>query len=168
MNNLMHSRIESLKALLASAAIKVPVYICFHTLTERYMLGVQSVEVHNELLKVQSANRETQILCLLIEELVEIRAYKDSNGMPIFLHDFDAEEETIPEIRRRVDFERFNLAERASEEYRQVQEWMYDFVHFKKSGSVSTELLSAVDRYGSESLSYGDASEVIGALHMAA
>ena len=166
----IENSLTQLQEVIASSAYKLPIFVRFQSPEQYLTVAVNSISIIEGTVVIEGDSGDR--LVLEMEKLTSVAAFRDASGKAIFLHNFDAEEETMPEIRRRVDFERFILAKRAAEEYRQVQEWMYDFVHFKKSGSVSTELLSAVDRYGSESLSYdddaSDASEAIEALHMAA
>jgi hypothetical protein len=88
-------RIARLSTQLQNPAINAPIFVRFQ-MTDRYLtIPVMAVALNGNTVEVKAADGLTH--SINIESLIDVVAFRDVSGAPVFLHDFDAENNYMPD-----------------------------------------------------------------------
>lgn len=128
-NHQIQMTAKQLQERLASPKFQIPIFTRFRIENGSIVLPVQSISIDSEgVTLLSSVNGKSVAISFFWEELKAIEALCDINRKPVFLHNFDEEEDAPKEIKREKETE-YNRAVKETKEYTEMQAKYYDFAH---------------------------------------
>lgn len=130
-NQQVQTNAKQLEDRLASPDFRLPILTRFRIESGSLIVPVQTISIDADGVTLLSEdNGRSEVISLRWEELKAIEALCDTNRKPVFLHNFDEEEDAPKEIKRDKESE-YNRGVREAKEYVEMQAKYYDFVHGK-------------------------------------
>jgi len=122
---------KQLQNRLADPEFELPIFVRLRAQTGTLVILAQSISFDGDGLTFLSVeNGRSEVISFCWKELKAIEALYDIKRKPVFLHDFDGEEDTPKEIKKDEESEH-NRAIREAKEYAEMQAKYYDFTHGK-------------------------------------
>jgi len=130
-NHQVQMNAKQLQNRLADPEFELPIFVRLRTQTGNLVIPARSISFDVDGLTFLSGeNGGSEVISFCWEELKAIEALCDINRKPVFLHDFDGEEDSPKEIKKDKESEH-NRAIREAKEYAEMQAKYYDFAHGK-------------------------------------
>ena len=84
-------KIQKVKDLFLGPKFKTPFSMCIKTRAKYFSGLYKDFQLYNGYVVLTDSESSKKVINISVGEIVDIQLYKDANGIPIFLHDFEKE-----------------------------------------------------------------------------